>query len=68
MSDKVQHQGIGTKLMKALFDAARQHGIDVMEGTVLRNNAPMLKLMKELGFVQRMDPDDRELVIVERWL
>ncbi len=56
VSDKVQHQGIGTKLMKALFDAARQHGIDVMEGTVLRNNAPpMLKLMKELGFVQRMD-------------
>ncbi|WP_300514098.1 bifunctional acetate--CoA ligase family protein/GNAT family N-acetyltransferase [Aliiroseovarius sp.] len=68
VSDKVQHQGIGTKLMKALFDAARQHGLDIMEGTVLRNNAPMLKLMKELGFVQRMDPDDRELVIVERWL
>lgn len=68
VSDKVQHQGIGTKLMKALFDAARQHGMDVMEGTVLRNNTPMLKLMKELGFVQRMDPDDRELVIVERWL
>ncbi len=68
VSDKVQHQGIGTRLMKALFESARQHGMEVMEGTVLRNNDPMLKMMKRLGFVQRMDPDDRELVIVERWL
>jgi len=68
VGDKVQHQGIGTKLMKALFSAARSHGMTVMEGSVLRNNAPMLRLMKDLGFIQRMDPDDRELVIVERWL
>lgn len=68
VNDKVQHQGIGTRLMKALFGAARDHGMTVMEGTVLKNNAPMLKLMQDLGFTQRMDPDDPELVLVERYL
>ncbi|SMH36935.1 bifunctional acetate--CoA ligase family protein/GNAT family N-acetyltransferase [Maritimibacter sp. HL-12] len=68
VNDKVQHQGIGTRLMKALFGAARDHGMTVMEGTVLRNNAPMLKLMQDLGFTQRMDPDDPELMLVERYL
>jgi acetyltransferase len=68
VGDRIQHQGIGTRLMKALFSAARDHGMTVMEGTVLKANAPMLKLMKELGFTQRMDPDDPELVLVERYL
>ncbi len=68
VSDKIQHQGIGTRLMKALFSAARDHGMTVMEGTVLRANAPMLKLMQDLGFTERMDPDDPELVLVERYL
>ncbi|MEJ1990648.1 MAG: GNAT family N-acetyltransferase, partial [Maritimibacter sp.] len=68
VSDRIQHQGIGTRLMKALFNAARDHGMTSMEGTVLKNNAPMLKLMRDLGFTQRMDPDDPELVLVERYL
>lgn len=68
VNDKLQHQGIGTRLMKALFGAARDHGMTVMEGSVLKNNIPMLKLMTDLGFSQRMDPDDPELVLVERWL
>ncbi len=66
VSDRIQHKGIGTKLMKALFRAARDHGMTTIEGTVLKNNAPMLKLMTDLGFTQRMDPDDPELVLVER--
>ena len=52
--------------MKALFRAARDHGLQVIEGTVLKNNAPMLQLMNDLGFTRRMDPDDPELVLVER--
>lgn len=68
VNDKIQHQGIGTRLMKGLFSAARDHGMTVMEGTVLRNNGPMLDLMGELGFTRRMDPDDPELVLVERYL
>lgn len=68
VGDQVQNQGIGTRLMKALFRAARGHELTVMEGSVLKNNAPMLKLMEELGFTQHADPDDAELMIVERWL
>ncbi|PID35728.1 MAG: GNAT family N-acetyltransferase [Rhodobacterales bacterium] len=68
VGDAVQHQGIGTRLMKALFRAAKAHDLEIIEGTVLKNNAPMLALMTELGFTQRSDPDDRELMIVERWL
>ncbi|MDU8927489.1 bifunctional acetate--CoA ligase family protein/GNAT family N-acetyltransferase [Alisedimentitalea sp. MJ-SS2] len=66
VSDAVQHQGIGTKLMKALMEAARDHGLAVIEGTVLRENDAMLHLMEELGFSISTSPDDREVVIVER--
>jgi acetyltransferase len=68
VGDAVQHQGIGTRLMKGLFRAARDHGLSTIEGSVLKHNAPMLKLMEELGFTTRIDPDDAELVIVERVL
>ncbi|MCK0141835.1 bifunctional acetate--CoA ligase family protein/GNAT family N-acetyltransferase [Aliiroseovarius sp. F20344] len=68
VSDRIQHQGLGTRLMKGLFGAAQDHDLDVIEGTVLKKNEPMLRLMKELGFTQRPDPDDRDVVIVERWL
>ncbi|RME16858.1 MAG: bifunctional acyl-CoA synthetase/GNAT family N-acetyltransferase [Alphaproteobacteria bacterium] len=66
VGDQLQHKGIGTRLMKALFRAARDHGMTVMEGTVLKNNAPMLKLMSELGFSQRIDPAEPDIVLVER--
>ncbi len=66
VGDQITHQGIGTRLMKALFRAAREHGLQSIEGTVLKNNAPMHQLMRDLGFTRRMDPDDPELVIVER--
>ncbi|MFK7938803.1 MAG: GNAT family N-acetyltransferase [Roseovarius sp.] len=50
VSDKMQHQGIGTRLMRALMSAARDHGLSAIEGRVLRRNLPMLELMKDLGF------------------
>ncbi|WP_111733419.1 bifunctional acetate--CoA ligase family protein/GNAT family N-acetyltransferase [Roseovarius amoyensis] len=68
VSDELQGQGIGTRLMKALFAAARDHGLTKLEGSVLRENVPMLHLMEELGFTVTPDPDDRECVMVERWL
>jgi acetyltransferase len=68
VSDKMQGHGLGTRLMKGLFDAARDHDLDKIEGSVLRENTPMLHLMEELGFTVTPDPDDRDVVIVERWL
>jgi len=66
ISDRVQHQGMGTTLMKALMDAGRTQGLSRIEGLVLRDNAAMLKLMRELGFVQSYLADDPECVLVER--
>ena len=68
VSDKLRGQGIGTRLMKGLFAAARDHRLTRMEGTVLRETAPMLKLMQDLGFSLRPDPEDRDIMIVERAL
>ena len=68
VSDKVQHQGIGTRLMKALMDAARDHGLGIMEGTVLADNGPMLHLMEELGFAITRHPEDRDIFVVQRRL
>jgi len=68
VSDRLQGQGIGTRLMKGLFAAARDHGLTKIEGAVLRENAPMLHLMEELDFTVTPDPDDHEVMVVERWL
>lgn len=68
VSDKVQHQGIGTRLMKALMDAARDHGLAVIEGTVLKENTAMLHLMEDLGFAVERVPDEAEIVVVQREL
>jgi acetyltransferase len=68
VSDKLQHQGIGTKLMKALMEAAREHGLNSIEGSVLARNKPMLNMMTELGFTIRKDPEQDDVVQVERTL
>ncbi len=68
VSDKRQHQGIGTRLMKALMDVARDHGLALIEGTVLANNHAMLKLMNELGFKNKRLEQDQGLYLVERSL
>lgn len=68
VSDKLQGQGIGTRLMKALMDAARGHGLAVIEGAVMASNKEMLQLMKDLGFSARPSPDDKDVIQVERRL
>jgi acetyltransferase len=68
VSDNYQNQGIGTRLMKALIDAARHHNLDKMEGSVLSKNTGMLQLMSELGFSKRRAVGDSDIFLVERWL
>ena len=68
VSDTLQHQGIGTKLMKQLMVAAREHGLAAIEGAVLAHNQPMLDLMKELGFSISKSADEADVVHVERRL
>ena len=66
VSDNHQHQGIGTRLMKALMDAARYHNLKVIEGSVLSENTNMLRLMTDLGFSKSRAAYDRNVYLVER--
>ncbi len=66
VSDKRQHQGIGTKLMEALMDVARSNGIKTIQGDVLSENHSMLQLMRSLGFSMAPSREDGSLYLVER--
>jgi GNAT superfamily N-acetyltransferase len=51
--------GLGGTLMTILIDAAKRRGLKGMDGFVLAENAPMLRLATRLGFTTSPDPDDR---------
>ncbi|MGB5307672.1 MAG: bifunctional acetate--CoA ligase family protein/GNAT family N-acetyltransferase [Arenicellales bacterium] len=68
VSDEHRGRGIGSQLMDAMMEAARGHGVQVVEGEVLASNRRMLSLMKELGFSISTSPEDNSIRRVERWL
>ena len=56
-------QGLGRALMSALIGAAKQRGLQEVEGFVLAKTQPMLKLAARLGFSIAADPDDASVRI-----
>jgi len=68
VSDEAQNKGIGTRLMQSLMAAARDHGLKTIEGEVMADNAPMLKLMSDLGFTVRRSVSDPAVCLVDRGL
>jgi acetyltransferase len=66
VSDRRQHQGIGTRLMQALIEAARSRGLKCMVGEVLVENKKMLQLMDDLGFTRRHEALDPNVYQVQR--
>jgi acetyltransferase len=66
ISDKWQRQGLAHLLMRHLIDTARSHGLQTMEGDILRNNNEMLRLVTKLGFSishNRSDADMEHVVL-----
>ncbi|MBM5571383.1 MULTISPECIES: bifunctional acetate--CoA ligase family protein/GNAT family N-acetyltransferase [Deefgea] len=61
ISDQWQGLGLGGRLMGALFVAARDMGLSVIEGEVLTSNKTMLTFMKHLGFTIGKHPEDDSL-------
>jgi acetyltransferase len=61
VADAWQQRGIGRALMLKLIDAAARAGIEIIEGDILASNAPMLRLMRALGFTIDSAPDGPEL-------
>ena len=62
IADEFNGQGLGSRMMLSIMDVARSKGLSQIEGLVLTNNAPMLKLMRSLEFEIRKyeeDPDFR---------
>ncbi|MEW9623721.1 GNAT family N-acetyltransferase [Rhodanobacter geophilus] len=50
--------GLGALLMQRLVDDCRRRGLAEIWGYVLLENRPMLELCRELGFTQRLMPDE----------
>ena len=48
VDDSMQHEGLGTRLMLALADAAREHGITRFRATILAENTAMHRLVRVL--------------------
>ena len=58
IGDDWQRRKLGGQLMEVLIDAAREQGLEYIDGLVLANNRPMLTLMTRLGFTNDPDPED----------
>ena len=57
--------GLGYALMRMMIDWARAEGLQRIEGTVLRENRPMLAVCRRLGFVAKADTEDTGVLKVE---
>lgn len=68
VADDMQRQGIGRQLMQSLMNAARDRGLDIMEGDVLTGNRKMLRLCEGLGFRLFRSTDDPDVTAVRRHL
>lgn len=66
LADDWQGLGLARKLMTILMEHIKERDLDVIEGTVLRNNTSMDHLMSSLGFVKSPSPEDHEINIYRR--
>ncbi len=58
VAEDMKGRGLGARLMESIMEAARERGLVEIVGLVLRSNAAMLKLMRNMGFeVKRFDED-----------
>ncbi len=68
IADETAGQGLGSRLMRCLMEAARQQGYTEIRGQVLGDNEPMLALMETLDFVVRLTDEANGAVEVSRSL
>ena len=68
VADHITGKGLGQKLLVSLMDAARDKGLETIEGEVLNNNHNMLKLMTRLGFAMHASDEDHAITKVSKRL
>jgi acetyltransferase len=61
-------RGIGFLLMSRLIERAQQLGFTALEGGVLRDNEPMLRLCRKLGFATAAHPTESVALLVTKTL
>jgi acetyltransferase len=55
VSDRWQHQGLGSELLRRLIEVARAEGIEQVRGYILPENRAMERICRELGFTASYD-------------
>lgn len=68
VDERWQRRGLGAWAMQSLQQAAVGAGLEWLDGDVLQSNAPMLRLMQRCGFALCPDPEDGQIVKVQRRL
>jgi len=68
VADAWQHKGIGSRLLRCLMEAARDRGLQSMEGEILADNQPMLRLITALGFTVRTSGEDAGVRLAQKAL
>jgi acetyltransferase len=68
VADDMAGQGLGTRLMLSIIDAARARGLAEIIGLILADNAGMLRLMASLGFAIRAFPEDPDFKLAVKAL
>ncbi|PWQ98279.1 GNAT family N-acetyltransferase [Leucothrix arctica] len=63
VDDNYQGMGLARQLMLILIEHIKDHDLKVIEGTVLKKNTAMDKLMKSLGFSKRASQEDYDINI-----
>jgi acetyltransferase len=64
VADAYQAQGIGTRLLGALMEDARERNVALVEGYIASTNGPMLQICRKAGF--RLSTDSSARLIVAR--
>ena len=68
VADDWQAAGIGSRLLRALENAARSAGLARLTGDVLNTNRKALDFMRQRGFTVRINREEPRLVRVEKVL
>jgi acetyltransferase len=68
VADAWRRSGVAGLLMDLLIRTARERGLRSMEGLVLRDNRPMLRFVKALGFDVAVDAVDPTMTRVRKKL
>ena len=58
VSDRYQHQGLGTELLRRLIEIGKEEKLSAIIGYILNNNDKMQSICRNLGF--QLHPDRQE--------